>query len=66
MQALNAGASVFVDRSLPRNKAWPLALLLCPTRELALQLSAQASQLVAGSQLTVKCVTGGTTITQQV
>jgi len=44
----------------------PLGLLLCPTRELALQLSAQAAQLVAGSHLTVKCVTGGVPLTQQV
>lgn len=59
--------SIVCLRSVPRNnKAWPLGLLLCPTRELALQLAAQAAQLVAGSQLTVKCVTGGTPLAQQV
>jgi ERCC4-related helicase len=51
---------------VPHNRAWPLALLLCPTRELALQQAAQASKLVAGSQLAVKCVTGQAPIAQQV
>lgn len=55
-----------IPRSVPRGKAWPLALVLCPTRELALQLSGQASQLVAGSQLKVACVTGGAPLAQQV
>lgn len=53
-------------RSVPPNKAWPLALVLCPTRELAQQLAAHAMQLVAGTHLGVKCVTGGTPIAEQV
>jgi superfamily II DNA/RNA helicase len=53
-------------RAVPRNRAWPLALLLCPTRELALQLAAAASKMVGGSQLAVRCVTGQTPIAPQV
>lgn len=53
-------------RSMPRKKAWPLGVILCPTRELAHQLAGQASHFVAGSQLTVKCATGGASLTQQV
>jgi superfamily II DNA/RNA helicase len=58
--------AVLLCRSMPRNKAWPLGIILCPTRELAHQLAGQASHLVAGSQLTVKCVTGGASLTEQV
>lgn len=53
-------------RSLHRNRALPLGLLLCPSRELAAQLAAQGAAMVAGSQLTVKCATGGAPIAQQV
>jgi superfamily II DNA/RNA helicase len=53
-------------RSVPRNKAMPLALLLCPGRELAVQLAAQGAAMVAGTQLMVKCATGGSPVTQQV
>jgi hypothetical protein len=35
-------------------------------RELAAQLAAEGSQLVKGSQLTVKCATGGAPMAQQV
>jgi superfamily II DNA/RNA helicase len=53
-------------RSIPPNKAMPLALLLCPGRELAVQLAAQGAAMVAGTQLMVKCATGGSPVTQQV
>jgi superfamily II DNA/RNA helicase len=53
-------------RNVPRNKAMPLALLLCPGRELAAQLAAQGAAMVAGTQLKVKCATGGSPVTQQV
>lgn len=53
-------------RTVPRNRAMPLAVVLCPSRELAMQLAAEGSKLVAGTQITVKCVTGGAEMTQQV
>lgn len=53
-------------RSLRKNKAMPLALIVCPSRELAVQLAAEGARLVAGTQLTVKCVTGGAQLAQQV
>ncbi|WIA18687.1 hypothetical protein OEZ85_003390 [Tetradesmus obliquus] len=55
-----------IPRSVPPNKAMPLALLLCPGRELAVQLAAQGAAMVAGSQLVVRCATGGSPVTQQV
>lgn len=53
-------------RTMPRNKAMPLALLLCPSRELAIQLAAQGAALLQGTQLLVRCTTGGTPVAQQV
>jgi hypothetical protein len=57
---------ISTPRNVPRNKAMPLALLLCPSRELAVQLAAQGAAIVAGTQLMVKCATGGSPVTQQV
>lgn len=53
-------------RTVPPNKAMPLAMVLCPSRELAMQLAAEGAKLVAKTQMTVKCITGGAELAQQV
>ncbi|KAF8064654.1 DED1 [Scenedesmus sp. PABB004] len=52
-------------RSVPRGRAMPLCLVLCPSRELAGQLGAAAAALAARTQLSVRTATGGAPIAQQ-
>jgi superfamily II DNA/RNA helicase len=54
------------QRLLARNKALPLAVVLCPAREHAQQTAALAASMAAGTQLTVRCATGGSDMAEQV
>lgn len=61
--ARTAGSSAKPGRA---NATRPRALVLCPTRELAVQVAAEAEAIVSGSVLRVLCVHGKVALSPQV
>jgi len=61
-----AAFSIPIVEKLPKGARKPLALVLCPTRELALQVAQEIEALAAGQDLRVAAIYGGTSMSQQI
>src|SRR5690606_14436266 len=61
-----AAFSIPIVEKLPKGARKPLALILCPTRELALQVAQELEALAAGQDLRVAAIYGGTSMSQQI
>lgn len=61
-----AAFSIPIIERLPKGERKPLALVLCPTRELALQVSQEMEALAKGQDLRVAAIYGGASMSQQI
>jgi len=61
-----AAFSIPIVEKLPKGARKPLALVLCPTRELALQVAQEVEALAEGQDLRVAAIYGGASMNQQI
>lgn len=61
-----AAFAIPIVERLPKGERKPLALVLCPTRELALQVSQEMEALAKGQDLRVAAIYGGASMNQQI
>ena len=61
-----AAFSIPIVERIPKGARKPLALVLCPTRELALQVSQELEALSKGQDLRVAAIYGGASMREQV
>lgn len=61
-----AAFSIPIVERIPKGARKPLALVLCPTRELALQVSQELEALSKGQDLRVAAIYGGASMSEQV
>ncbi|HLV61339.1 MAG TPA: DEAD/DEAH box helicase, partial [Fredinandcohnia sp.] len=61
-----AAFSIPILERLPKGTRKPLALVLCPTRELALQVAQEMEALAQGQDLRVAAIYGGASMSEQI